>query len=204
MNQRTSGANLGSGDTLHDGIGPAHQAFRRDGDDGFLHGIEHGCQFLTTAFDLGKTLTQMFGGQIERILHRGEFVRRSTFQAGAQVSIGNSAGKIHNPVEPCCNPTGDPSGNRQGHSQGNQSSTLRVPPGDRSIRRLKTNSITTVWKTSNRTKRPSSLVKTLRVKRTPLSCGRLRSATRQPRNAGQKRLLALGQLEAVTSATHGL
>ena len=54
VDQRAAGVDLRADDALHDGIGPSHQALRGDGDDAFLHGVEHGGQFLAAALDLSE------------------------------------------------------------------------------------------------------------------------------------------------------
>ena len=48
------GAICAPSNALHDGIGPADKARRGDGDDRFLHGVEHDGQLVAAAFKLGK------------------------------------------------------------------------------------------------------------------------------------------------------
>ena len=72
VDERPAGSNLRSGNALHDGVGPADEARRCDGDDRFLHGVEHDGQLVAAAFELGKVPAEPDRGLIERSFHRRE------------------------------------------------------------------------------------------------------------------------------------
>ena len=57
-----------------DVLGPAYLPLRGDRDDGLLHGVEHGRQLVTSAFDFCEVLTKAFRGLVRGALHRRKFV----------------------------------------------------------------------------------------------------------------------------------
>ena len=164
MHQRAPRANLRACDTLHHRVGPAHVALGRDGDHRLLHRVEHCGQFLAAAFELSKVLAEALGGLVQRGFHRGELVFAGLAEPRAQVAVGDAAGK------------GDHARSRADMRLATQAArgiaTARaMSPDHRASRPMpcsvfpavcstmlwKTNSIITVWKTSRRTKSPSSL-----------------------------------------------
>ena len=122
VDERAAGGNLRSENALHDGVGPANEAGRGNGDDRFLHGVEHDGQLIAPALELGKVPAEPDRSFVERGLCRRELgdaaeragCRIESVDAGVQIAIGNAASKSDDTVQA----SGEAPRNECGHGYG--------------------------------------------------------------------------------------
>ena len=101
-------------------VGPANQPFGGDGDDRLLHGIEHRGQLLAAALDLGKALSKLLGGFVQRGLRRWRAIFFGRGKAGAQIAAGNAPRKGNHPLQTRGDAAGNPYRQSQRHGQRDQ------------------------------------------------------------------------------------
>ncbi len=96
----------------------------RDGNHALLHGVEHDGQLGAAAFELGKVPAQALGGLVQGGFHGGELASVALgFDAGAEIAVGDAAGKGDDAAQTRGDAAGDPGGQRQSDDERDRART---------------------------------------------------------------------------------